>query len=197
VQKLLAAGYSVAAVDCIGTGEFTADGKPVEKQRLVAGPKIGPASQYAGYTFGYNHSLVAQRAHDLLSLVSFVQHHDRQPAKIQLLATGGSAPWVAAARFAAGSAVDRVAIDTQGFRFEHLTSFDDPNFWPGTVKYGDLQALLDLGAPGPLWVAGETEKSLQSTAAIYKSLGAEKALQISDAKGDAIPRAAVEWLIAK
>jgi hypothetical protein len=44
------------------------------------------------------------------------------------------------------TAVDRVAVDTQGFRFAAMTDFMDASFVPGVVKYGDLPALLALGA---------------------------------------------------
>ena len=45
----------------------------------------------------------------------------------------------------AGAAVSRVAVDTAGFRFEKVASIDDPDFWPGAVKYGDLHP----GTNGP------------------------------------------------
>jgi hypothetical protein len=38
-----------------------------------------------------------------------------------------------------------------------LTEFDDANFVPGIVKYGDLPALLALGAPHRLLLTGEQE----------------------------------------
>ena len=70
-------------------------------------------------------------------------------------AVGQAAAWVAAARAQAGSAVDRAALDTRGFRFAKINALDDPNYLPGVLKYGDLPALVSLSAPHPVWLAGE------------------------------------------
>ncbi len=195
VQTLVDAGLSIAAVDCFGTGEFTADGKPVTKQRLIKGPKIGPPSGYAGYTFGYNHSLFAQRVHDLLSVISFVRNHKRQPEAVYVVGLGGAAPWAAAARVIAGGSVDRLAVDTEGFRFAELTSFDDPNFLPGSAKYGDLPALLSLAAPYPLWVGGEGVVAPEIVTQTYDALDHSTSLTVYNGALESRATDAAQWLL--
>eukprot|EP01047_Picozoa_sp_COSAG01_P023998 COSAG01_NODE_1467_length_10217_cov_33.824570_14_plen_149_part_00 len=47
-----------------------------------------------------------------------------------------------------------LAVDTEGFRFAG-TGLSDASFVPGSVKYGDMPALLALSSPAPLWLGGE------------------------------------------
>jgi dienelactone hydrolase len=195
VRRLIDAGFSVAAIDCFGTGEFSADGQEVSTQRTLKGPKHGAIADYAGYTFGYNDSLFAQRVHDLLSVISFVRHHKRQSEAVYLVALGGAGPWAAAARAIAGSSVDRAAIDTQGFRFAKLTAMNDPNFVPGSVKYGDLPALLALSAPYDLWLAGEGSAGPAIVSGTYKALEHESSLVLNDEPAEFSADAAVDWLL--
>jgi dienelactone hydrolase len=195
VRKLIDAGYTVAAPDCYGTGEFTADGKPVSQQRLQKGPKIGPPGAYVGYTFGYNHSLLAQRAHDLLSVISYVRNHKDQPDEVNLVGVGGAGPWVLAARAIATGSVDRAAVDTRGFRFAKLNAFDDPNFVPGSVKYGDLPALAALSAPFPLWIAGEGSVGPPLVRDTYEALDHPTSLTIYDGASDDTGLAAAMWIV--
>ena len=101
---------------------------------------------------------------------------------------------VAAAASQAGSAIHGIAVDTGGFRFANLTSYRDPNFLPGAVKYGDLPGLLSLCAPRPLWLAGEGGNFLQLGSRAYiaaegKSRGAFHGPPEQNAD------AAVSWLI--
>ena len=150
VRRMLAAGYSVVGADLFQQGEFLEDGQSPSQTRKVANPR-----EYAGYSFGYNHTLFAHRVHDILTLVAWVNGYDEEkPEAVFLVGMEGAGPWVAAARALAGDALDKVAIDTQGFRFTDLKSYRDPNFIPGAVKFGDVPGLLSL-TDGPLWLAGE------------------------------------------
>ena len=159
--KLLARGSAIATADLIYQGEFLADGKPLAESRRVNTPR-----EFAGYTWGYNPTLFAQRTHDILTLISFCKHYaPHPPRRLTLVATGGAGPWAAAALAQVALAqstnpqsnaiVDRAAIDTSGFRFAKISSLRDPDFLPGSLKYGDLPAMLALAAPTPLWLAGE------------------------------------------
>lgn len=191
VKGLIDAGVAVIGVDLFMQGEFLADGKPVERTRKVENPR-----EFAGYTFGFNHSLFAQRVHDLLTTIAFVQHHERKAESIELVGLGAAGPWVAAARAQAGEAVAKAAVDTRGFRFGQLTDFHDPQFLPGGAKYGDLPGILSLSAPGRLFVAGETKESLAGTVgAAYQAAGAADALVISDASAEGAQKAAIDWLL--
>ncbi len=149
VPSLVQGGAAVVGADLLFQG-----GEPVSQTRVVANPR-----EFAGYTHGYNHSLFAQRTHDVLTLLRFLRHarvgeHPR-PDSVVLAAWNGAAPVAAAARALAGEAVDRAALDTRGFRFGHLLDYRDPQFLPGGAKFLDLPGLLALGAPQPLWLAGE------------------------------------------
>ena len=152
VARLLAAGATVAAVGLFGQD----DPAPV-LNRLVDNPR-----QSAAYTYGYNHTLFAQRAHDILSLLAFARGggpDGRPPRRVMLAAFGSTGPVAAAARAVSGDAVARAAIDTGGFRFANLGDWRDAMFLPGGAKYLDLPGLLAAGGTAPLWLAGEGERA--------------------------------------
>lgn len=149
VSRLLASGATVVTADLFRQEERV----PVRNRAVENGREA------AAYTYGYNHPLLAQRAHDVLSIVGYLRRGDTaghpRPARVLLVASGRMAPVAAAARAVAGEAIDRAAIDTAGFRFAAIDDHLDESFLPGAVKYLDLPGLLAAGAPGPLWLAGE------------------------------------------
>jgi len=157
----------------------------------VANPR-----EFAAYTYGYNHSLFAQRAHDVLSMVKYLRSYESsaqhpKPSSVDVAGFGGTGPVVAAARAVAREAIDRAAVDTGGFRFSKLTDYRDVNFLPGGAKYGDVPGLLALGAPGKLWLAGEGAAAPALAGQIHKL--ANSPIQVS-AKADRA--AAAQWLLA-
>ena len=153
VQKLVDAGCSVVGVDLFLQGEYLADGKAPEQNREVKGNR-----EFAGYTYGYNSPLFAQRVHDLLTTIVFCANFERKPEKIDIVGLSPQAgPIVAAARSQAGGLVRRAAIDTHGFRFGKLLDYRDVMFLPGGAKYGDLPGMLALSAGEDVWLAGEGE----------------------------------------
>lgn len=162
IGDLLDAGMAVLSADLLYQGEFLAEGVPLKEARASTNPRA-----FAGYTFGYNHPLFAQRVHDILTLVAFARQTQSAHEQVHLVGVNGAGPWVAAARAMAGEAVDSTALDTRGFRFTRLASYRDVDFLPGSVKYGDLPALLALCAPHRLCIFGETELSLNLVAAAY------------------------------
>ncbi|MBA2354880.1 MAG: acetylxylan esterase, partial [Acidobacteria bacterium] len=152
VRRLLAAGVSVLGVDLLYQGEFLEHEQAPVTARRVENPR-----EFAGYTLGYNHPLFAQRVHDVLSAIGFLRGlagADRVTG-VDLIGVAGGGAIAAAARAQAGDAVASAAIDTEGFRFATAGALNDPSFLPGVVKYGDVPALLAVGAPGRLWLAGE------------------------------------------
>ncbi|RPH43544.1 MAG: hypothetical protein EHM91_08680 [Planctomycetota bacterium] len=153
VKKLLDAGFAVLSGDLLYQGEFLADGKPLKEQ-----PKVKNPREFAGFTYGYSPPLFASRVHDLLTLIAFVANDEHGPREITLVGVNGAGPLVAAARAQAGKAVARSFVDTRGFRFVGLASYRDPDFLHGAVKYGDLPAILSLGTPQQLCLAGEGDK---------------------------------------
>ena len=190
IRQLLDAGMAVMSADLLFQGEFPADGKPLTQTRVVSNPR-----PYAGYTFGYNHPLFAQRVHDILTLVSFALSDQHQAQHVHLVGVNGAGPWVAAARALADGVVDLAAIDTGGFRFADLTSYRDVNFLPGAVKYGDLPSLLALSAPQQLWISGETEESLEIVMAAYAASGQLQHLSVHERRQQDVSTRVVQWLI--
>jgi dienelactone hydrolase len=191
VAQLLDAGCSVVGVDLLYQGEFLTDGKLLEQAPLVESTRWG----YAGYTYGYNHSMFARRVHDVLTVLSFVQNHEREPKQIALVGLNGAAMWAAAAVLQSGDVVDRLAVDTQGFRFAGLTAFDDPHFLPGSVKYGDVPGLLSLCAPQELWIAGEGDRLPPLVRSVYAAEGQEQRATPFDGPAQDRANAAVTWLL--
>jgi hypothetical protein len=190
VKRLLDSGTAVFGLDLLYQGEFLPQDDFVEKNRPVKNPR-----EFAGYTYGYNYALLAQRAHDVLSMISFVKSNSHQPKSVELIALDGTAPIAAAALARCGGAVNRAAIDTRGFRFGKLTDYLDANFLPGGAKYGDLPGLLSLAAPAKLLIAGETSESAAVAKKVYAASGAGEAISFGSSKPDEARRAAVEWLI--
>jgi dienelactone hydrolase len=195
VRKLLEAGAVVVGVDLVYQGEFLADGKPLVENRRVDNPR-----EFAGYTLGYNPALFAQRAHDILTLLACFRTYGNQTndaaknPRLELVGLGNAGAWAAAALAQSDGAVNRAAIDTGGFRFAQLRSIRDLNFLPGAVKYGDLPAMLALGAPADLWLAGEGPKAPAVVQAAYDASGAGGKLTTHDGPADERAKAAVEWL---
>ena len=192
IQQLLRSGMSVVSADLLYQGEFLPDDQPLKQAPTVANPRA-----FAGYTFGYNHTVFAQRVHDILTLISWIRNEDHAPQKVHLLGVHGAGPLVAAARAIAGDQVARAAVDTQGFRFTNVTSYRDPQFLPGAVKYGDLPALLALSAPLPLFIAGEQGELPKVVEAAYQAANAPN--QVRSWSGPAVeaPLQAAVWLTTK
>ena len=193
VLKLVNAGATVLGADLLYQGEFLADGQPVKQTRSVANTR-----QFAGYTLGYNHSLFAQRTHDVLTLVKFLNSAPAdkhpKPTAVEVAGFGGTGPIVAAARAIAGVAITHAAIDTGSFRFGKLLDFRDPQFLPGGAKYLDLPGMLALGAPHPLWLAGEGKEPALVTD-IYTKAGKQPQLTVFTGEAAQKEAAAVEWLL--
>jgi len=135
------------------------------------------ATQFAGYTFGYNRPVFSNRVHDVLTTVAFAR--DVLKAKtIHLVGWEGAGPWVTAARALCGDAVSRTAVDLNRFRFENVKNVTDENLLPGALKYGGLPAFLALCAPHEVFAhnhAGTGTGKLSQGA--YESNGAKDALK--------------------
>ncbi len=190
VAKLLAQGFAVASADLLYQGEFLEDGKPLTKYRTVKNPR-----EFAGYTLGYNHPLFSQRVHDVMTLISFMQHYKQKPAKIHLAGLGWSGVIAAAACAQTNGAVASLAVSTRGVRFGSITEILDVNLLPGAVKYGDVPAVLALCAPTKLWVSGEGGQVPALAAAAYKAANAS-ATTANEAPADEA-MAIANWLSSK
>jgi hypothetical protein len=179
-------------VDLLYQGEFLTDGKPLNRTPSVKNPR-----EAAPYTFGYNHALFVHRVHDVLSVVKFVKHKEGRAGPLTLVGLDGAGPWVAAARAQGGEAIDEAVLDTGGFRFGQVRDLHDPGFLPGGAKYGDVPALLALGAPGLTWVGGESAQDLALAKSQYEALNAAKNLASFTGDAQRVRSAAVAWLTAR
>lgn len=181
-RALVDAGCAVVAADVFGVGELALEKPyPVDKT-------------FAGYTYGYNRSVLAQRVHDVLTLVAFGRSHLKLK-QVHLVGWGEAGPWVILAKALAGDAVGRTAADLNQFRFESVKATDDPMMLPGAVKYGGLPAFLALCAPGA--VLAHNHKGTASgelPRAAYAAAGAADKLTRANEK---LPQEkVVKWLLS-
>ena len=110
----------------------------LEAARHVEGDR-----DFGGFTHGYNHSPLQRRAHDVLTLLTFIKNHERKPAAIEVRATENDVPEFALSLTQAGDGVvAKAVLPATGFRFASLTNFRAPHMLPGALKYGDLPAIL-------------------------------------------------------
>jgi dienelactone hydrolase len=188
IRTLLDAGVEVVGMDLLFQGEFLADGKPITQTRRVENKR-----ESAAYTFGYNHTLFAQRVDDILSAVKYIKQRQDETKCLALVGLKGAGHWVAAARAQAGGDIDLAAIDTAGFRFGKILDIRDVDFLPGGAKYGDLPGIICLHAPGKLWLTGEGKA--ESIKEFYELSGAENSLTVSDVTSENAPDAAMKWLL--
>ncbi|HLJ93040.1 MAG TPA: hypothetical protein VKU02_07595 [Gemmataceae bacterium] len=179
-KQILAKHAAILAVDVFLTGEFQ-------------GAKAPPVdAKYAGFTFGYNRPLLANRVHDILTVIAYAKGL-QGTKKVDLIGLEAAGPWVVLARALCGDAVERTAADCHQFRFDKVASVDDEMMLPGGVKYGGLPAFAALCAPHPLFVHNHqgtgTEQWLQ---AAYGPNG-DSALRRASQK--ASPAEVVEWVL--
>ena len=138
-QQILDKKAAILAVDVFLTGEF----------RRAKAPPVDQT--YAGFTFGYNRSLLANRVHDILTAVAYAKGQ-KATKKVDLIGFEKAGPWVLLARPLCGDAVERTAADCHQFRFDTISSLNDEMMLPGALKYGGLPAFAALCAPHPLFV---------------------------------------------
>jgi pimeloyl-ACP methyl ester carboxylesterase len=180
-KKLLDAGYAIVAPDVLGVGEL-----------ISAKPR--PINQtYAGFTYGYNRSLLAERVHDVLTAICFA----KTVLKAKTIRLVGwdelGVPAILAAA-TAGGAISKLAADLGQFRFENITKTDDPMMLPGAIKYGGMGAFLALCAPTE--TLAHNHKGTASgkvSKAAFDAAGAGYKLTRADAKWDAAK--VIEWLL--
>ncbi len=128
----------------------------------------GAYEGFAGYHYGYNSSLFAERVRDALALIAEIRDDKTHRAdRILVAGVEGAGVIAAAATALASSAVNELACDTGGFRFAQLNNAWDVNFVPGAVKYGDVPGLLALCAPVKTTLVGETRASAGGVASAF------------------------------
>jgi dienelactone hydrolase len=183
-QKALDAGAAILAVEPLRTGA-SADA-----------PKHPVNKTFAGYTFGYNRPLLADRVHDILTAVATLQKNEVGVKRIHLAGFGKAGPWVALARGLCGDAVARTAVDLNQFSFKSVKSYDDEMMLPGALRYGDLGTLAALSAPNELLAYNvESAGKNEAISAAYAASGQSGKLR-REPKALATD-AVVEWLLRR
>jgi dienelactone hydrolase len=183
LKKLLDEGTTVVAPDVYLTGEYHLPSK--------LSPPQDVDRRYAGYFHCYNRSVLANRAHDLVTATAFAKERYK-PTSVALLGLGPAGVWTVLAKGVLGSAIDRVAADLGRWRFRDITLPDDPRIIPGARKYGDLGRLALLCAPGKLLLANTRPDERTLLAKAYEWLdhsGDFQAVETLDCNQ------AVEWLL--
>ena len=127
--SLLEQGFTVLAPDLYLQG-----GTKVFHTRRVKETREVPA-----YTFGYNDSLLVQRAHDVELLTIYARQ--TFPGQLAVISAGDASLSAVLAGY--HQAPDAAYWATAGFRFAQLEEVHDAKFLPGGAKYGDVPGLID------------------------------------------------------
>jgi dienelactone hydrolase len=164
---------------------------PAKGQREPLAPQ--PNAGFAGYNYGYNRTLLAERVHDILTAVAYAR---RLPGakRVHLVGFGKAGPWVVLARGLCGDAVERTAADQNQFRFEQVKGTDDEMMQPGALKYGGLPVLAALCAPHELYLHNtQGTGSDRWLRAVYQLTGQPDRLRRSEARST--PEEVLSWLL--
>jgi dienelactone hydrolase len=180
-KQILDKKAAILAPDVFLTGEFEGAKPPPVHQ------------QYAGFTFGYNRSLLANRVHDILTAVAFAKGY-KDTKTVHLVGWDKAGPWVLLARPLCADAVTRTAADGEQFHFDKVRTTTDEMMLPGALKYGGLSAFAGLCAPAELYVHNHRSSGLGLwLKPAYKAAGKPDTYQhLADrAAADKV----VEWLL--
>jgi hypothetical protein len=133
VKRLLDSGATVLTIDAFpARAPITARQPP---------SKNDPNPPYAGFDLGYNRSVLANRAHDLLTAFGVAQSFN---ANVRVIGFGESGPAAMLACAVASRHVDRAAIDLNQFDFDKVSGDTDPMLQPGGLKYGGIYGFASL-----------------------------------------------------
>lgn len=191
-RLLFDAGYAVVSADLYGTGDLKLP-KPFEVNNT-----------YAGFTFGYNRTLLAQRIHDILTLMTFATSM-LKPKILDMIGWDSAGPWAALARSAAATLtapagiedlrgpIRRGVFDLNQFDFASITKEDDEMMLPGALKYRGLPGLMGVAIPDIAAVHNSPAGFDQITNGLYRTWGVPNAFTFDTKPWTT--QAAVEWLL--
>ena len=186
VAKLLEQGYSVIGADLFQQGEYLdTPTEPLTQSRKVANNR-----DFAGYTWGYNRTIVGQRVHDLLTLLKFVDQDEHGTEKVHVAGIEGAGHIAVLAKALSLTKIEKLAIDDGDFRFANVKSWRDPNFLPGAIKYGDLPAMLAMCQSGSTWVGTSDVAKANAAQAVFAKVDGKPTFIATDSG----VTDAVEWL---
>jgi hypothetical protein len=134
--------HTMVVTDSIDRKELTRLGFGTATARAAA-RAITVDSKYAGFTFGYNRPPVVAAAVDFLAAIRRAHEHEGV-RQVYLASSAANAPAALLALARVPDLVDRAVLPLGAFEFSNVTTFADPNFLPGALKYGGTQGLLSL-----------------------------------------------------
>jgi dienelactone hydrolase len=199
-----------------GGASLMQDGKPVPAAQAILDKKAGilapdvfltgslkdakrtpqakqPNPGFAGYNFGYNRTVLANRVHDILTAVAYARGLPGVK-QVHLVGFGEAGPWVVLARGLCGDAVARTAADMSQFRFEQILSMGDEMMLPGALRYGGLPVLSALCAPHELYLHNtKGAGSDRWLRAAYRIEGQPERLRRTESRST--PEEVVSWLL--
>ncbi len=182
-ERLLGNKIGILAVDVFQTGGARGDEPPAVDKT------------FAGFTFGYNRPLLAERVHDILTAVAYARGLEGVK-KVHLIGFEKAGPWVLLARALCGDAVDCTVVDLNRFRYENVRTTSDEMMLPGALKYGGISPFVTLIAPHKLCIHNQQGTGagpwLKSS---YEAAGAPNALIRQPLKADS--KIIFEWLSGK
>lgn len=103
----------------------------------------GPGKPYAAFTFGYNRTLLAERASDVLTALAALKGM-KGVRDVRVIGRGKVGLWALLGSALAGDAVSRAALDMDGFDFDQVTESADERMLPGALKYGGVAGFAHL-----------------------------------------------------
>jgi dienelactone hydrolase len=176
VKQLLAGGAAVLVPDVFLTGEAGAIANRI---------RVKNDETYFGYNTGYNRTVLAERAADVLTAIQFAKQLGGRD--VAIAGRGQAALWGLAALPFAGNAVARSALDVAGFDFDQVREVTDERLLPGAVKYGGIRGLASLAAHGRTTVFGAP----QALVAPWVPLPAGVRMSATSASAEALMAAAL------
>jgi hypothetical protein len=176
-RKWLEADGGILAVDCFRTG-------------ATANNKRPGVNSFAGYTFGYNRPLLAERVHDILTALAVAKHHS-STTSISLIGFNEAGPWALLAAGLCDGQIRKTAVDLNRFKFEAVDSMNDEMVLPGALRYGGLPSFARLCTQFPLLVHSAEGTGCENLAKFAP------AGQVRVERNRIEPVAAVEWILAK
>jgi hypothetical protein len=142
--------------------------------------KLDSFNGYAGYHYGYNPSLFAERVHDALAMIAMIRDNEKHRSQsVVVVGVEGAGVIAAAAAALAPSNVSRLVADTGGFRFANLKDVWDVNFIPGAAKYGDVPGIFALCSATPTTIIHEDAKTVGGVVASFRAAQNESALKFA------------------
>ncbi len=152
LRELQNAGYFAIAPDLSVVGPGVVGGRRQFADNLL----VDNGRRAAGYTFGYNRTLVASRAYAILdtaaALAARLHQSADKPGMVIIADRPCSLPLALAAPLLPEGVVRAIRLTPPAGEFAGVTSLEDPGFQPGAARYGDVRGLLEFGATVPLVV---------------------------------------------